>query len=434
MKSILKIMAIGLLIATSSCDTEYLDPNSTLEPDVVNNTDNLVRLINGVQQRWSTERTGIIYTTTNISGLNTEELRLLNPGNLGENEILLGGDDVSGSNELLINLWTNAMLTRKEATTVIDAADDISESASVSGSLKAYGLFYRALAHGTLIQFFESIPLEIIENALFEDRSTVLQNVLNDLTEAKGYIDAGLDSTTTADIFTSVDIENSVNALLARYNLMAGNYDAAITAANNVDLSVSSTWSYDASIPNPLAFWFSSQNVTQAKDLTFGLPAELLPEENDERIPFYITADDLEAEIPDFQVVGFWNDNLDEIPVYLPGEVILIKDEAYARSNELTNAVSELNAVLTKTADSDIYGVGANLPAYSGPIEQDAILDEIYKNRRVELYLSGLSLEDSRRFKRPGPTDADAERNRNYYPYPNSERDNNTNTPANPTT
>ena len=434
MKSILKIMAIGLLIATSSCDTEYLDPNSTLEPDVVNNTDNLVRLINGVQQRWSTERTGIIYTTTNISGLNTEELRLLNPGNLGENEILLGGDDVSGSNELLINLWTNAMLTRKEATTVIDAADDISESASVSGSLKAYGLFYRALAHGTLIQFFESIPLEIIENALFEDRSTVLQNVLNDLTEAKGYIDAGLDSTTTADIFTSVDIENSVNALLARYNLMAGNYDAAITAANNVDLSVSSTWSYDASIPNPLAFWFSSQNVTQAKDLTFGLPAELLPEENDERIPFYITADDLEAEIPDFQVVGFWNDNLDEIPVYLPGEVILIKAEAYARSNELTKAVSELNAVLTKTADSDIYGVGANLPAYSGPIEQDAILDEIYKNRRVELYLSGLSLEDSRRFKRPGPTDADAERNRNYYPYPNSERDNNTNTPANPTT
>jgi hypothetical protein len=434
MKSILKIMAIGLLIATSSCDTEYLDPNSTLEPDVVNNTDNLVRLINGVQQRWSTERTGIIYTTTNISGLNTEELRLLNPGNLGENEILLGGDDVSGSNELLINLWTNAMLTRKEATTVIDAADDVSESASVSGSLKAYGLFYRALAHGTLIQFFESIPLEIIENAPFEDRSTVLQNVLNDLTEAKGYIDVGLDSTTTADIFTSVDIENSVNALLARYNLMAGNYDAAITAANNVDLSVSSTWSYDASIPNPLAFWFSSQNVTQAKDLTFGLPAELLPEENDERIPFYITADDLEAEIPDFQVVGFWNDNLDEIPVYLPGEIVLIKAEAYARSNELTNAVSELNAVLTKTADSDIYGVGANLPAYSGPIEQDAILDEIYKNRRVELYLSGLSLEDSRRFERPGPTDADAERNRNYYPYPNSERDNNTNTPANPTT
>lgn len=425
-------MAISLMIVISSCDTEYLDPNSTLEPDVVNNTDNLVRLINGVQQRWSTDRAGIIYTYTHISGLNTEELRLLNPGNLGENEILLGGDDVNGGNEVLINMWTNAMLTRKEATTVIDAADDASESASVSASLKAYGLFYRALAHGTLIQFFESIPLEIIENAAFEDRATVLQSVITDLIEAKGYIDAGLDTAATSGIFNSVDLENSVNAMLARFNLMAGNYDAAITSANNVDLSVKSTWVYDASIPNPLAFWFGSQNVTQAKDLTFGLPADLLPEENDARIPFYITAENPEAETPNYQVVGFWSDNLDEIPVYLPGEILLIKAEAYARSNELTSAVSELNAVLTKTADTDIYGLGANLPAYDGPIEQAPILDEIYKNRRVELYLTGLSLEDNRRFERPGPTDVDAERNRNYYPYPNAERDNNSNTPANP--
>ncbi|SIQ77075.1 RagB/SusD family nutrient uptake outer membrane protein [Maribacter ulvicola] len=433
MKNVIKTIAIALLITTSSCDTEYLDPNSTLEPDVVENVDNLVRLINGVQQRWSTERTGLIYTTTQISGLNTDELRLLNPGNLGENEILLGGDNVSGSNELLINTWTNALLTRKEATTVIDASDNVSDNASVSGSLKAYALFYRALAHGTLIQYFESIPLEIVENAPFIERSAVLEDVIADLNEAKGYINAGLDTSVTSEIFTSVEIENSVNALLARFNLMAGNYDAAITAANSVDLSVKSTWEYDASIPNPLAFWFGSQNVTQAKDVTFGLPAELLPDENDERIPFYITAEDLEAENPNYQVVGFWSDNLNEIPVYLPGEIILIKAEAYARSNQLTDAVSELNTVLTKNTDTDIYGIGANLPAYEGTIEQSAILDEIYKNRRVELYLTGLSLEDSRRFERPGAFEADAERNRDYYPYPNSERDNNTSTPANPT-
>lgn len=432
MKNILKLMAIALMIVASSCDTEYLDPNSTLEPDVTNNVDNLVMLINGVQQRWSTDRAGIIYNYTHIAGLNTDELRLLNPGNLGENEILLGGDDVNGGNEVLINMWTNAMLTRKEATTVIDAADDVSESASASGSLKAYGLFYRAMAHGTLIQFFESIPLEVVENATFEDRAAVLESAIADLNEAKGYIASGLDATVTSNIFKSVDLENSVNAMLARFNLMAGNYDAAITAANAVDLSVKSTWVYDASIPNPLAFWFGSQNVTQAKDLTFGLPSDLLPDENDARVSFYITADDLEAETPNYQVVGFWSDNLDEIPVYLPGEILLIKAEAYARNNELANAVTELNSVLTKTATTDIYGLGANLPAYEGPVAQDDILDEIYKNRRVELYLTGLSLEDNRRFQRPGPADADAERNRNYYPYPNAERDNNTNTPANP--
>ncbi len=46
--------------------------------------------------------------------------------------------------------------------------------------------------------------------------------------------------------------------------------------------------------------------------------------------------------------------------------------------------------------------------------------------------MSGLKLDDSRRFGRPGPTDADAERNRNFYPYPTVERDNNPNTPADP--
>jgi starch-binding outer membrane protein, SusD/RagB family len=47
--------------------------------------------------------------------------------------------------------------------------------------------------------------------------------------------------------------------------------------------------------------------------------------------------------------------------------------------------------------------------------------------------MSGLKLEDSRRFNRPGPNETNFERNRNYFPYPNVERDNNqSNTPADP--
>ena len=432
MKNILKYIAIILLALSSSCNTEYLDPNSTLEPDVVNSTEKLIELINGVQKRWSTDRSGAIYTSVHISGLNAKELRLLNPGNLGEAEIDLGGDDVDGGNELLKNIWTNIMLVRKESTTIIDAADKASNDAQVANTLEAYGLFYRALSHGTLIQYFEQIPLEIIENAPFSNRAAVLQNAIVDLTEAKGYIASGLSSTVTSGVFDSVDLENSVNALLARFNLMNGAYPAAISAANDVDLAVQSTWAYDAAVPNPLAFWFGSQNVTQAKDVNFGLPANLLPDSNDERIPFYVTAADFNVPSPNYQVVGFFTANLDEIPVYLPGEMLLIKAEAYARGDDLVNAVIELNKVLTKTAATDAFGIGANLPAYSGLLTKEAILDEIYRNRRIELYLTGLSLEDTRRFGRPGATEANAERNRNYYPYPNSERDNNTSTPNNP--
>ena len=189
-KTIKTITLLLVMICMSSCDTEYLDPNSILEPDVTNSTENLIRLINGVQQRWSTDRTGVLYNVTNLSGLNTEELRLLNPGNLEENEILLGGTSVSGSNGILNSLWTNSLLCRKEAITIIDAAAAASSDVSAANSLKAYALFYRAMAHGTLIQYFERVPLEIIDNAPFVDRKTVLQSVLSDLETAKGYIDA----------------------------------------------------------------------------------------------------------------------------------------------------------------------------------------------------------------------------------------------------
>ncbi len=74
----------------------------------------------------------------------------------------------------------------------------------------------------------------------------------------------------------------------------------------------------------------------------------------------------------------------------------------------------------------------ANLPPYSGSITQADILTEIYRNRCIELYMSGLKLEDSRRFSRPAAGVTGAERNRNWYPYPISERINNTNTPADP--
>lgn len=433
MKKLIYIATISLAVMlTYSCDTVYLDPNSTLEPDVTSSPENLAALINGVQQRWSAERSGGIYNTVNLSGLATKELRLLNPGNLAENEALLGGADISGDNEILTTLWNNSMLCRKEATLVIDAADEATGGdASAANTLKAYGLFYRALVHGTLVQYFDEVPIDIVENSAFMSRGDVLSDAITDLETASGYVSSGLASSVTANIFDSVDLGNSIQALLARFNIMAGNNDQALTAANNVDLGAKSTWRYDAAIPNPLAFWFGSQNVTQARDLKFGLPDDLLPDPDDQRIAFYTDQPD-PMDPSNFQIKGFFTDNLDEIPVYLPGEIMLIKAEAQARNGNMAEAISELNMVLTKNSGDDAFGIGAGLAAYDGDMTADAILMEIYRNRRIELYLTGSSLEDTRRFNRPDATAADAERNRNYYPYPNSERDNNTQTPPNP--
>ena len=115
-------------------------------------------------------------------------------------------------------------------------------------------------------------------------------------------------------------------------------------------------------------------------------------------------------------------------PVYLPGEITLIKAEAYARQStpDLGNALIELNKIITKKPADDLFGVGADLPA-QGPLPQDQLLEQIYRHRSIELYMSGLKLPDMRRFNRPN-----SERKRNYFPYPFVERDNNTNTPTDP--
>jgi hypothetical protein len=111
--------------------------------------------------------------------------------------------------------------------------------------------------------------------------------------------------------------------------------------------------------------------------------------------------------------------------MYLPGEMALIIAEANARTNNLDAAITALNSVLTKKTDS--WLIGADLPAYAGARTQEAVLTEIYRNRRIELFMSGMALEDSRRFARPA-----TERSRTWMPYPAIERSNNTNTPADP--
>jgi hypothetical protein len=116
----------------------------------------------------------------------------------------------------------------------------------------------------------------------------------------------------------------------------------------------------------------------------------------------------------------------------------LIIAEARLRSGlGIPDAVVAINAVRTQNS-GDPFGIHPNLSPYGGALTEDALLTEIYKQRCAELYLSGLRLEDSRRFGRTAPP-ADVvpvpltfERSRNFYPFPQQERQNNPNTPTDP--
>jgi hypothetical protein len=222
-----------------------------------------------------------------------------------------------------------------------------------------------------------------------------------------------------------------VDAYLSRYHLIAGNYQDAINAADAVDLSSVSYYVYDSENPNPI--WQLAVNSNDFRPLdNFGLDAGQV-EEGDARADFFLVPADTSSaalQLPVEDLAGYFSERTASIPVYLPGEVLLNKAEAQARLDNVDAAIETLNQVRTKTDDPT--GVNAGLTPYAGPASAEAVLEDIYINRAIELFLTGNRLEDSRRFGRPGPDSANPSRTRNFYPYPDTERSNNPNTPDDP--
>ncbi|MCC9070225.1 RagB/SusD family nutrient uptake outer membrane protein [Flavobacterium sp. F-65] len=421
-KIFIPIVALALLL--TSCNEDYLDPTKPSQELVFNTRGGVIGAANGLQVLWSVDRTSPVYNTITGNGFTTKELRLLNAGNVDEGELSVGGEVLSTKNLVVNNLWSQCLIIKSESQKVIDHVD-ILTSETEKASVFVHASIFKAMALTTLVQYFQSVPLKIGKNVTFDSRTDVLNEAIKTLKTTEPLLDK---ATGFTDLVSGINYKNTVYALFARTYLMIGDYDNAIKYASLVDLSSKSVFAFDQISPNPIAYIsITTNNVFQPVDLTLGLPAALAPTSSDGRLNFYIKPGSNPT-----TATGFFDSNTKSIPVYLPGEMMLILAESYARKDNLPQAIVELNKVLTKTAATDAYGIGANLAPYTGAVTKTSILTEIYRNRCIEMYMSSLKLEDSRRFERPAAGTAGAERNRNWYPYPDSERNNNTNTPADP--
>lgn len=434
-------MLIGSGLFTA-CDTEFENPNNPTEDVVLGTKGGLFALATGIRQYYSA---AALRQIIEAPGITTRELGVTNTF-LNINELAKGGAELPSESGGITNPWIVFLRSKGMAESLIAGANTVELSAGSKSGLLAYGNLFKAMSLGSLVVMFEQVPINNSADgeAKFSDRTTVLNNAIALLLEARNV----LATTPMSDDFKSTvlwsdfNLEKTINAYLARYQLMVGNYDGAIDAANaviNSSDATNSLWIYDANNQNPI--WNRTVNSTDLKPQTnFGLLGAYKPEPGDGRVDFYLGADlgfanaDAGGQAIS-EMLGFFSTNTASIPVYLPGEMLLIKAEVYARKNELDKAVVQLNLVRQK--NNDPLGVNANLAAWSGDqSNQNAILEEIYKNRSIELFLTGLRFEDSKRFHPnfavPMEANTKVERNRNYYPYPSIERENNPNTPADP--
>ncbi|MBP6000124.1 MAG: RagB/SusD family nutrient uptake outer membrane protein [Sediminibacterium sp.] len=428
MKKILYKYQIAFLlgiVSLTSCKKDFVNPNAPTTDQVFSSARGLVGVNLGAQRTYSLGGASVVYGLTTANGFVTNEVILMNAGNVAEYQFSRGGTAVDATNTVLANIWTNANKVIYDANSVITAAEALNDKAYASG-LVAHASILKALSIGTMSMLWEKVPAGIGANVQFIDRTAGFTAAIATIDNALAKISANaISASYAADAVPGMDYVNTLNALKARYLLFSGKYAEAITAANLVDLTKKSTFNYDAVSTNPVfTTATATNNVYQAIDSTLGLPAALAPTAGDGRIAFYTSINATVA--PRFRINGFFNATTTGVPVYLPSEMTLIKAEAYARTSNLSSALTELNKVITKTAAADPFKVGANLAA-STASTATAILDEVYKNRCIELYMSGLKLEDMRRFGR-----ATTERKRNFFPYPFKERDGNPNTPADP--
>lgn len=419
----------------TGCIKEYTDPSNLLSDQVASSIDGLIGVCNGLQVRYSVGRQSPLYQSYNISGLLTNELRVLNLGNTDEVNLSSGSGSVTGDNSALGQMWAQSFLLLKESNLIIDNVGKVPADAQTKAVVQSYGHVFKALALGSLATFFEKMPITIGRNQPFVGREEALRAAVKLLEEAEtAFAGAGTIPTALSSRLTmsaGFDLKNTIVALQARYNLMLKDYSKALAASNKVTLTVKSAFRFDAVNVNPIFFVaYSNRNVVEPTDRRMGLPASLAPDTADRRLPFYLNPAASTATNLGF---GFFRTNTTDIPVYLPGEISLIKAECLAQT-DVNAAIVELNRVMRKKASEDAWGVGADLAAgYTGAVNKDAVLLEIYRQRCIELFNSGLRLEDNRRFNRPGPeTTTTRERGRNFLPYPQAERDNNTSTPADP--
>lgn len=436
-KSIYIFLAAAML-ASGGCKLDYTNPNGPTDTEVLTSREGMISVSIGMKQYYSALGVQTLFTATGntsreVKGVTTFTNIL---------ELEAGGTALPTFNGNVLGVWNSMLHTMGMADDLLASAPTVlAADASTKSGVVAIASLFKAMAIGGLATAFEQFPIQTDKNG----KATFVTRIAG-LTEAVKLLDdaaASLAATAPPADFNSrvlgsdLVLLDCINTYRARYNMMLGKYPEALAAANAVNLTTKSQFTYSAQSPNPIQQQVQVLANFKAR-ANFGLPAGLF-DPADARLAFYLSAPDVVVGGETLKTLKGFFDAIDKpIPIYLPDEVRLLKAEAIIRSGgNLVDAKTQIDAVRTQAA-GDVFGVNANLPAYSGAMTTVALLQEVYSQRCAELFLQGLRLEDSRRFGRPAPptnvnpVPTTFERNRNFYPYPDQERLTNPNTPADP--
>ena len=412
------------VLGLSACDLDLVNPNAPSEEEVLSSVDLLLTTAVGIQSQYA-ENVNIFLRAP---ALVTDEWGTRSLALAADVSLATGTPDpVFG---VVSDPFAAAYRIARTADILVATAPTLNLGTGLQAGVTSLARLLKAMAIGNVALQYERVPVNFNQaGALPQSRDVVLDSVIAGLESARaglaGVSDAELAPFRSRVLGTGFDLRNTIDAMLARYYLLDGQYQNAIGAAGRVNLGVLSTLVFPDPAANPIYNYSVVLQYTGTRKSFFteAQPGDLRPAYWANRATGY------SGNPPALDSVFAFNrysGRNDPYPLYLPDEMRLIQAEAYTRLGNLGQARTLVNAVRTQCTSAVAEPV-ACLPALSvealdTPAE---LFTEILYQRRYELYAQGLRWEDLRRLeqyttKRPSMR---------FLPYPQSECDRN---PARP--
>jgi starch-binding outer membrane protein, SusD/RagB family len=394
----------ALVVLLGGCN-DILDlpnPNGPTAATAVTSVDGVIALAVGMQDQFAQAQEDFLVPNSLVTDeWGTDRKSLISY------QSLFSGQNLDASYGVIRDPYFNTYRVVRTANTVLASAGSVGMGPGLQAGVTSLAKLFKAMALGQAIQLYEKVPVDVaIEGGVLQTRAVVLDTVISLLESARADVanvaDADLAGFRTRVVPSTFDLRNTIDAMLARYYLMDGQYQQAITAANRVSLTVVSQLSFPSPTINPIYNLTSTARLNYIGGLrSFATEAEA----GDQRPAYWLDLTTQHTGTPDSLIYTLRRYTLvnDPVPLYLPDEMQLIKAEALARTGDLTQAISLINGVRTQTTGRNTFDPAAGLPALTAVTLNtlDAVLRQIAYERRYELYMQGTRWEDIRRLPQP---------------------------------